>query len=347
MKINKITACLIIILVVYVLSACANNATTQPQPTSTDLIEPSLSESSTPTTPVETQVIEESKKIFILMENSGLYIPDPTALPQLSSTMMELGYEVITSNDLPGTDQSFSFALLFDPSRATLTHFQSGNIERLLIVQKNVDTTIEKPSTVFEMSPADRLFVAGYLSAMISDDWRVGGLLPSINYQNTGADMVFQNGVVFLCGRCAPTYGPIVDFPTTSLLDAPEDNEATLQAYGEISPNKINTLYIPSAYLFDDLVILLKQSGVTIVSDAKSGVDQSDWIDFAIVDNLSDLILNAISENGEQEGLVTTPVEFSISASSKELSSGKTDFINAMIQNLQAGFISPYQIPVE
>jgi hypothetical protein len=95
------------------------------------------------------------------------------------------------------------------------------------------------------------------------------------------------------------------------------------------------------------LVILLKQSGVTIVSDAKSGVDQSDWIDYAIIDNLSDLILNTISESGEQKGLVTTPVEFSISATVKELSPGKSNFINDMIQNLQAGFISPYLIPNE
>jgi len=347
MKITKFTAILIITISIYFLSACANNAISQPQLTSTDLVEPTQFESFTPTTPEKTPLIEESKKIFILLENSALFFPDQTALTQLSSSMTELSYEVITSNDLSGTDQSFSYALLFEPSQATLTHFQSGNIERLLIVQENVDVTIEKPSNVFRMSPADRLFIAGYLSALISNDWRVGGLLPSNNYQNTGADIVFQNGVVFLCGRCAPTYGPIVDFPITALVSNPENNDATLQAFEDISTNKINTLYIPSAYLFDDLVILLKQSGITIVSDAKSGVEQSDWIDYAIIDNLSDLIMDAISETGQQEELETIPVKFSVYASSKELSPGKSVFINDMIENLQAGFISPYQISID
>lgn len=344
MKLIKVTTLMIIVLVVFGLSACVNSAPTQPQPTSTDMVEPTLFESSTPTTPVETQVIEESKNIFIHLENAGHFFPNQTALAQLSSTMMEQGYEVITNNDLPGFDKSFSFALLFEPSQATLTHFQSGNIERFLIVQENVDVTIEKPSILFEMSPADRLFIAGYLSALISNDWRVGGLFPSRNYQNTTAEKVFQNGVVYLCGRCAPTFGPIVKFPMSALLSNPEDNESTLQAYKEISTSKINTLYIPSSYLFDDLVILLKQSGVTIVSDANSGVEQSDWIDYAIVDNLSDLILNAMSENGAQEEFVITPVEFSVYTSVKELSPGKSNFINEMIQNLQAGFISPYQV---
>ncbi|MBW6474467.1 MAG: hypothetical protein K0B14_15175 [Anaerolineaceae bacterium] len=347
MKITKFTNILIIVLFVFILSACVNNATTQPQPTSTDLVEPTRLESSATTNPVETAVIEESKNIYIHLENADLYFPDQTVLAELSSSMMELGYEVLTSNDLPDADQSFSFTLLFEPSQETLSHFQSDNIERYLIVQENGDLTIEKPSTVFVMSPADRLFIAGYLSALISNDWRIGGLLPPISYQNSTADKVFQNGVIFLCGRCAPTFGPIVKFPITALLSNPEDNEFTLQAYGEISTNKINTLFIPSAYLFDDLVILLKQSGVTIVSDAKSGVDQSDWIDYAIVDNLSDLIMDAISENGQQEELVTLPVKFSVYALSKELSPGKSDFISGMIENLQAGFISPYQIPNE
>lgn len=347
MKITKVTTLLIIVLVVFVLSACVNNAPTQPQPTSTDLVEPTLLESSTPTTPVETQVIEESKNIFIHLEKSNYFFPDQTALTQLSSSMTEMGYEVLSSIDLPGSEQSFSFALLFEPSLETMSQFQSKNIEHFLVVQERGIVNFEKPTTFFEISPADRLFIAGYLSALISNDWRVGGLLPPISYQNTTADKVFQNGVVFLCGRCAPTFGPIVKFPMSALLSNPEDNESTLQTYGEISTSKINTLYIPSSYLFDDLVILLKQSGVTIVSDAIPGVDKSDWIDYAIVDNLSDLILNAISETGPQEGLVTTPVEFSIYATVRELSPGKTNFINDMIKNLQAGFISPYQIPNE
>lgn len=348
MKITKITTILIIAFsFVFVLSACVNNSTTQPQPTSTDLVDSTPLESSTPTNPVETEVIEKPKNIFIHLQNSDLYFPDQTALAQLSSSIMELGYEVLSSDNLPDSDRSFSFVLLFEPSQETLSHFQSDKIERFLIVQESVDISFEKPSTVFEMSVADRLFIAGYLSAIISNDWRVGGLLPSITYQNTGADVVFQNGVVFLCGRCSPTFGPIVDFPITTLLSLPEDNDATLQAYAEISSYKINTLFIPSAYLFDDLIILLKQSGVTIVSDAKSGIGQSDWIDYAIIDNLSSLIMDAISETNQQEGLVTIPVDFSVYATTRELSPGKFNFITNMIDNLQAGFISPYQISNE
>ncbi len=346
MIITKFANLLTFVLIGFILVACGNNIT-QPQPTVTDLVEPTRLESSTPTNPVEIAVIEESKNIYIHLENADLYFPDQTGLEQLSSSLMEIGYVVLSGNDLPSSGQEFSIVLLFEPSQDTLSYFQSENVERFLIVQENMNLNLEKTTTLFNMAPADRLFIAGYLSALISNDWRVGGLIPSIQYQNTGADIVFQNGAVFLCGRCAPTFGPIVDFPITALLSTPEDNDATLQSYGEISTNKINTLFIPSAHLFDDLVILLKQSGVTIISDAKPGVEQSDWIDYAIIDNLSELIINAISDTAHQEGLVITPVEFSVYSSIRELSPGKSNFIKDMIQKLQAGFISPYQIPNE
>ncbi len=348
MKIQKISIFILLtFLITFSLSGCGQNPSTSPQPTSTDLVVMTPLVSSTPSQPAETEIIENPKRIFIHLSNSDLYYPDQTVLTLLTSTISEMGYEVLASNDIPESNQLFDFVLLFSPTQETLTRFQSENIDHFLIVQEDSETQTTKPTTIFKMSIADRTFIAGYLSAVISDDWRVGGLLPVVDYNGTGADKVFQNGVEFMCGRCSPTYGPIVNFPVTSNLSSPEDNERTLLAFGEISPNKINTVYIPSAYLFDDLVILLNQSGVTIVSDIVPGQDRTDWVDYAIIDNLSALILEAISEPDQQEILRTIPVDYSVNAITNELSPGKSDFINTMINNLQAGFISPYQITPE
>lgn len=348
MKIQKISILILLTLMfTFTLSGCEQNLSTPAQPTSTDLVVMTPLESSTPAQPVETKIPENPKRIFIHLTNSDLYYPDQTALTLLSATISEMGYEVLTGNETPESDQLFDFVLLFSPSPETFTHFQSDNIGRLLIVEEDSEAQPAKPATIFKMSIADRTFIAGYLSAVISDDWRVGGLLPVVDYHGTGADKVFQNGVEFMCGRCSPIYGPIVKFPVTSDLSSPEDNERTLQAFGEISPNKIDVVYIPSAYLFNDLVILLNQSGVTIVSDVVPGQDRTEWVDYAIIDNLSALILEAISEPEQQELLQTLPVEYTVISITNELTPGKSDFVNTMINNLQAGFISPYQITTE
>lgn len=348
MKFSKIPLAISIILIfTFSLSGCVNNPSTQPRPTSTDIVETISLETSTPPQPAATETIESSKNIFILLTNSDLYFPDQTVLTQLTSTLTELGYEVLSAGETPDTGQSFSHVLLFGPTQETISHFQSDNFERLLIVQESAGLSTGKPTTILKMRIADRLFIAGYLSAILSNDWRVGGLLPAIEYQNTSAEKIFQNGVEFMCGRCSPTFGPIVNFPVTTTLSSPEDNEGTLQAFSEISPNKINILYIPSAYLFDDLVILLHQSGITIVSDSVPGQDRSDWIDYAIVDDLSNLILESISESEQNEDLQIVPISYSVEAITAELSPGKNNFITLMINDLQKGFISPYQAPAE
>lgn len=348
MKKTKITIIILMIFIfIFTLSGCVNNPSTQTQPTITDLVAAIPLETLTPPPPAETETIENSKRIFILLSNSDLYFPDQTTVTQLDSTLTEIGYEVISGSDVPDPNQFFSFALLFGPTQETISRFQTENIDRFLIVQESAEVVSDKPTTILKMSVADRLFIAGYFSAIISNDWRVGGLLPSIDFQNTAADKVFKNGVEFMCGRCLPTFGPIVNFPVTTTLSSPKDNEATLQAFSEISPNKVNVLYIPSTYLSDDLVILLHQSGITIVSDLVPGLDRSDWIDYAIVDNLSSLILKSISEPDQQENLNIIPINYSVEAIFSELSPGKNDFITLMINDLQRGFISPYQVPAE
>lgn len=348
MKTQKISIFILLTLLFTLsLSGCGQNASTPPQPISTDLVVMTPLVSSTPPQPTETEIIENPKRIFIHLTNSDLYFSDQTEITLLTSTISDLGYEVLASKDIPESNQRFDFVLLFSPTQETLTRFQSDNVDRFLIVQDDSETQTVKPTTIFTMSIADRIFIAGYLSAVISNDWRVGGLLPVLDYNGTGADKVFQNGVEFMCGRCSPTYGPIVNFPVTANLSTPEDNDRTLQAFGEISTNKINTLFLPSDYLFDDLVILLRQSDVTIISDTGADQNQSDWIDYAIIDNLSDLILESISEPEQNEITKIIPVNYSINSYSAELSPGKNEFISKMMSSLQSGFISPYQVPLE
>ncbi len=348
MKKSKFTKIILIIFFLTIgLNGCVNNPTSLPQPTNTDLVVQTPLETPTLLPTTETATVEIPKHIFIHLTNSDFYFPDQTAFTQLIATMMEIGYEVSLSSDIPDSNQQFSFVILFEPTQETISRFQANKVDRFLIVQENIEMQTEYPTTLIEMSIADRLFIAGYLAAMISNDWRVGGLLPAIDYQNTGAAKIFQNGVEFMCGRCSPTYGPIVNFPATNTVSSPEDNDRTLQAFGEISANKINTLFIPSAYLSEDLVILLQQSGVTIVSDTVPSPDRMDWIDYAIVDNLLSLILESINEPEQPEGLKTIAVNYSVEAITTELSPGKKDFIKKMINNLQDGFISPYQVSTE
>ena len=64
-----------------------------------------------------------------------------------------------------------------------------------------------------QANPADEAFMAGYLTEIISTDWRAAGLLPSDESIGSGYADAFENGARFVCGSCTPFYSPIVSFP--------------------------------------------------------------------------------------------------------------------------------------
>jgi hypothetical protein len=338
---------LVIILLLLALSSCVNNTPT-PTPIATAVVVQISTEMPDPTIPVEIETPEEINNVFIYQRNAEKFNINSVSLSEIESSANEFGFETISSEEVPDPGSSYSIILLFDPDQETISEFQNYVKDRIIIVS-NENPALQDTSTTFiRASKAEEIFIAGYLSALITNDWRVGGLLPDTNYQNTGADIIFENGVVYLCGRCTPTFGPIVNFPVTAKLSQPEDTEATIQAIGEISSNRLNTLYVPSEYLFDDLVILLNQNEVTIISDSILEPNQSDWVDYAIITNLKDLIINSIAnyepDNKESE---TISVKYSIYSKTNDLSEGRVNFLQDMINNLESGLISPYQITSE
>jgi hypothetical protein len=338
---------LITVILVLVLSACANNTPVNPDPTNAEIVNPTSSEIPATVQPIITETIVDSKELFIYLLKSEMYMKNSETFDAIVSKAEELGYKVTQSFELSESQQPFTYVILFDPDDQTISHFDTESTGRLIIVGEELIKTPLRPTTFIKTSVADKIFIAGYFSALITNDWRVGGLLPTTLYQNTAADQVFKNGVIFLCGRCSPTFGPIVNFPITATLSTPEDLERTMQAYGEITNSRMNSLFIPSDYLYDDLITILKQNNVTIISDSELGSDQADWIDYAVTDNLPELFIDIISKTSQNDDIELIQVDYSIFSRSNNVSPGKLTFITEMIENLRSGFISPYQITLD
>jgi hypothetical protein len=64
-----------------------------------------------------------------------------------------------------------------------------------------------------EGAPVDRqAFLAGYIAAMITQDYRVG-ILTSNDASGLIAERAFINGMHFYCGLCQKAFGPWYDYP--------------------------------------------------------------------------------------------------------------------------------------
>ncbi|HSM25139.1 MAG TPA: hypothetical protein VK856_09775, partial [Anaerolineaceae bacterium] len=313
-----------LLMMVFLLSSCTNN--TIPSTPVENTTEPAQSEPTfSPTTVIETEPPLAIKKLFIYHTT----FEDPLiqeTLNEITVAAEGLGFEVSRNNELP--DGSFSSILLFHPTEEILLTSQGLAVDQIIVVAEEIPFSPTIPTTFIKLSQAETIFLAGYLSALITNDWRVGGLLPDNQYNNTDASKIFQNGMIYLCGRCTPVFGPIVKFPVTAILSTPENTEATMQAFGEIATNRINTLFIPSIYLNDDLVTLLKQNNVTIISDSYLETSLNGWVDYSITTNVNDLVLTILSnDNQPKESVNIIPAEYAIHANATPISVGRENFL--------------------
>lgn len=333
----------IIFLLLLVLSACTENnsnitptnedqqvtqTATFPEPTATEFIEPT----------------QQIKNLLIFKQGSD-EIVTTSQFEEISAKATELGYQVSISEDLPDTSNNYLITLAFTEDEEILNQLSSITKDRLVIIAEDFNQPSLSNYTFIQVSKAKQIFLAGYFAALITDDWRVGGLLPKQTINNTDTSTIFSNGVTYLCGRCVPVYGPIVNFPVTATLSVPEDTAATMQSLGEISSNRINSLFIPGEYLYDDLVILLRQNEVTIISDAASKNMNSDWVDYVVTNNLSDLLVDILStESGFADSNEELVVDYLVQSNLEEIPLGRKNFLQETIENLKSGLISPYEI---
>ena len=161
------------------------------------------------------------------------------------------------------------------------------------------------------MLPSEFYFLAGYASALVSKDWRVGGILPDTSYENTSAEQLFSNGVHYLCGLCLPVYTPLVRFPVTAGLTLSANQDSILSAYSELAVNRPETVYIESEFLTPDVSTALRNDGLMIISNQKSASEEDIFPDLIIYQKISDELSNFLDSFGDNQQKVM-PADFAI-----------------------------------
>ena len=88
-------------------------------------------------------------------------------------------------------------------------------------------------------------FLAGYTAAMITDDFRIGMLMPKDNADALRGLNAYASGMAFYCGICRPFYYLPWMFPQYLEISADED-KANYDAYADILmlQYKVQTIYL-------------------------------------------------------------------------------------------------------
>ena len=337
---NKNVIILIILFIVistYLLTACTNNqGQNHEDPTSSPT--QVIKESTDQPTVLPTVEILNSKLLYFaenLPDNQSFEIQDTL---QKYAIANNLEFSILDSLDKEKI-QNAKIVFIYEKNENWKQLADEFPDTKFIVVssQKN-----DLPDNVIQIqtSSSDLYFVAGYVSAMLAYDWRVGAILPSESYDGTTSSQIFSNGVKFLCGLCSPIYAPVIFFPTVSMIGDSYDTNAINAAYGEIAINRPNTIFLPSKFLIDDVATNLKQNGHIIISDFDVNQVNKELVDIQIGFDIAKALNEILDSNLGIENLVVRPLIY-IQDKNSILSIGKANYLQQILSDLNKGFISP------
>jgi len=184
-------------------------------------------------------------------------------------------------------------------------------------------------------------FVAGFLAATVTNDWRVGVVSDTSTVEGKAAQNGFANGVKYMCGLCQPLYPPF-PIPTYPLYWSlsPTSSQADMDtgvAYFQEWAVKTVFLYKPS----EGWLSTFGKAGFRLIGDQTPPEElKGQWI--ASIQN-SDLLvelksmlpalLNGKGGQTSRSGLTLININADL------FSPGKQEFVKDMLTDLLSGKI--------
>ena len=189
-------------------------------------------------------------------------------------------------------------------------------------------------------------FMAGYIGAMITDDYRIGMIYPDGNTEALSALDAYTNGKTYFCGICRPYYYLPYDFPQSIPIPAtePPENYGGYAVY-LIQQREVDYIYVYPDIATPELLAYIGSAGAVQVGSAPQGGIPLYWAASLSPDTLSAIKAawpNLIAGQGGQ--VVQSPLTFS-NVDSTLFPPGKQADAEQVLADLLAGRISPHGVP--
>jgi hypothetical protein len=183
-------------------------------------------------------------------------------------------------------------------------------------------------------------FLAGYLAATITPDWRVGVISRADTSAGKAARNGFTNGVIFFCGLCRPAFPPFIQYPIFVDLPGgatPADQQAAIDT---LVNNAVNTVYVFPGAGDNTLLEGLAAAGLNIIGGATPPASLTgDWVASIRLD-VSAAVRQAWPRLSAGEEAVNLNVPIAITDQNLALlSAGRQRIVQSLLDDLLAGFI--------
>lgn len=190
-------------------------------------------------------------------------------------------------------------------------------------------------------------FLAGYLSILITPDWRTGGLFPPDDPGSLQAQ-AFVNGAQYFCGICASKLSPIVRFPVTAWLAGSADPLTRQAEVDALMSNILYVMYVAPGSSNPDLLADLAQRNLVLVGGEppQEGM-QPRWAASVVLDPTAALAEVWPEILAGQGGKAVDAPVLVRDINEDFFSIGRQRLVEETLQELQAGWVYPLDVPVQ
>lgn len=280
-------------------------------------------------------------------------------ISQLQTTLHDLAeefdlvfetVETLQASDL--TPEVFVTVWLDAPGN--LSELASGAPQTQFIVFTPLEMQAGANVSVLRLKTETQAFVAGFVVALLSPDYRAAGLLPSDGPLGSGLAESFINGGRYFCGVCAPGWPLREYYPQAGELPAGstgDDWQAT--AAGLLEAKVVDAMYLSPEATRSEVLAYLSgktQYGIPVKvvgAEPPPAEIASQWAATVHFD-LSDGLRSAWSLVMEGNGGITVDVPVTVDdVNPSILSEAKLRLVHELIEEIKAGRIYTYTIPAQ
>jgi hypothetical protein len=337
----RLRSIVLFVVMVMVVSACGNNteasATSVPIPTDTLIPPPVLT--ATPTIPLVVLVVPAD----LDPDTSNLYQKTVYDLTQQSGHRFQVLNTFTVVDPEPGLQ--IVIAVSTDPGIAELAA-AAPQVQFLAINIPDI-TAGGNVSVLGNNSQTDiSAFLAGYTAALISDDYRIGMMIPKDNADAIRALNAYANGMVFYCGTCPRIFFYSWSYP--QYIEIPADVDVnTYNAYADILilQHKVNTIYIHPDVYTEDLANYIGTTGTSMIGTISPEQIPAGWV-MTIQPDVIKAIQNVWPDliSGQGGVIVQSPLGLA-DVDPSLLSPGKQRDVEQKLNDLQTGLININTVP--
>jgi len=190
-------------------------------------------------------------------------------------------------------------------------------------------------------------FLAGFIAAVVTPEWRVGVISTSNNPAGIAARNGFLNGVIYFCGLCRQTYPPYEDYPLYVELPAgssPAEWQATADT---LRDRLVKTVYVAPGAGDQALLTYIAEADINIIGSSQPPEAIRDHWVASIQPDYLQALQQVWPELVNGTGAAELPTTIEIDAVNASLfSPGRQMLVDEFLNDLQNGYIDTGVDPV-